>query len=309
MNAEAEYMMNLRFRMKVLSSEGSAFEELFSQVMYASDNSFQQVKPQGQLGDRKNDGFVKNTGTYYQVYAPADLFLSDENAVKKLQTDFIGLLNYWPQNGFTVKVFRYAVNDKFKGCGPATITEIEKLAQQNPSIDIALFTSNNLLSEFKKLRDEDKIEILGPNPSVSQDYFDFEVMQDVVNHIMHVQVNPFEEKIPLSPNFQKKLNYNNLSESIQNILKNAFIKIGFVDEYFSVNLDFQKEELRCRMNSLYQEAWENIEDNDTKADQVFMKLFYLLCPKKQENAVNDAIFALMAYYFGTCDIFEVPPEV
>lgn len=301
--------MNLRFKMKILSSEGSDFEELFSQVMYASDYSFQQVKPQGKLGDRKNDGFVRTTGTYYQVYAPADLLLSDKNAVKKLQTDFKGLLNYWPKKGFAVKVFRYVVNDKFKGCGPATITEIDKLAQRNPTIDIALFTANNLFSVFRKLKDEDKIEILGPNPSVSQDYFSFEVLQDVVNHIMHVQVNPFEEKIPLNPNFQKKLNYNNLSESIQNIMKNAFIKIGYVDDYFSVNLDFQKEELRCRMSSLYQEAWENVEDNDTKADQVFMKLFYSLCPKKQENAVNDAIFALMAYYFGTCDIFEVPPEV
>lgn len=41
--------------------------------MTKAEPNFQPVKAYGNIGDRKNDGFVSQTGIYYQVYAPRDV--------------------------------------------------------------------------------------------------------------------------------------------------------------------------------------------------------------------------------------------
>lgn len=64
------YIARLLFQLEIYKRNGQDFENLFSKVMRLSNNEFIQVKPQGQFGDRKNDGFIKSSGTYYQVYAP-----------------------------------------------------------------------------------------------------------------------------------------------------------------------------------------------------------------------------------------------
>ncbi|EAM4782516.1 hypothetical protein C8470_23630, partial [Salmonella enterica] len=60
------------FHLQVYESDGVRFEDLFSKIMYYKSPDFQQVKPYGNIGDRKNDGFIKGQGVYYQVYAPED---------------------------------------------------------------------------------------------------------------------------------------------------------------------------------------------------------------------------------------------
>ncbi|EAN0390318.1 TPA: hypothetical protein ACLGL7_004708, partial [Salmonella enterica] len=57
------------FHLQVYESDGVRFEDLFSKIMYYKSPDFQQVKPYGNIGDRKNDGFIKGQGVYYQVYA------------------------------------------------------------------------------------------------------------------------------------------------------------------------------------------------------------------------------------------------
>lgn len=61
--------------------------------MQRHNRNFQQVKPQGQYGDRKNDGFDKTTGTYYQVYAPEDIKIKEKETIEKLVTDFSGYMH------------------------------------------------------------------------------------------------------------------------------------------------------------------------------------------------------------------------
>jgi hypothetical protein len=65
MDRNTRYIVRLIFRNKIYSCDGTAFEAFFSQIMQCHNPNFRQVKPQGQYGDRKNDGFDSATGTYY----------------------------------------------------------------------------------------------------------------------------------------------------------------------------------------------------------------------------------------------------
>lgn len=106
-------MAHLIFRNKISESDGSAFEALFTRIMTCANPSFQQVKPQGRIGDKKNDGFDSLSGTYYQVYAPENLEIKEQNAINKLNEDFNGLYAYW-KSICPIRKFIYVVNDKTK---------------------------------------------------------------------------------------------------------------------------------------------------------------------------------------------------
>lgn len=72
MDENEKYIARLIFQNRIYESNGQKYEDIFSKVMTYSNPNFNSVKPQGQFGDRKNDGFDRTTGVYYQVYAPED---------------------------------------------------------------------------------------------------------------------------------------------------------------------------------------------------------------------------------------------
>lgn len=111
MNAEDKYLARVLFKNKIYESDGNAFEQFFSSIMFIHDKDFTQIKPWGNLGDRSCDGCNKNTKTYYQVYAPENPSNSYNAAVNKLQHDFQGLISYWSP----IEQFFFVFNDKFKG--------------------------------------------------------------------------------------------------------------------------------------------------------------------------------------------------
>ena len=95
MDQDSLFMARVLFQLEIHKSNGQKFEDFFSSVMGLSNPNFRQVKPQGRLGDRKNDGFDSTKGVYYQVYAPEEPKFKEEDALKKLKTDFKGLCPFW----------------------------------------------------------------------------------------------------------------------------------------------------------------------------------------------------------------------
>ncbi|MHA7830186.1 MAG: hypothetical protein ACX93O_03740 [Flagellimonas sp.] len=131
MNRQELYISRLIFKNKVLTADKQAYEDIFIKVMENINSNFQPVKPQGSYGDRKNDGFDKTTGTFYQVYAPEQLSDVIKKAENKLIEDFKGLKTYWENEGFEIKKFIYVIHDKYKGTYPSINVILQKIALEN----------------------------------------------------------------------------------------------------------------------------------------------------------------------------------
>src|SRR5450432_2623348 len=112
MDDNAKAFARNMLRLRIHESDAQAYEDLFVRAMVYADPNFRPVKPHGNAGDRKNDGFNSTTGTYYQVYAPEDIRRSAGNALKKLREDFSGLKAFW-DGLYPVRRFFYVVNDKY----------------------------------------------------------------------------------------------------------------------------------------------------------------------------------------------------
>lgn len=304
MTREEKLMAILIFQNRVLKATGNSYEDLFIHVMQSANPNFRQVKPQGSLGDKKNDGFDPTTGIYYQVYAPENLSTTEASAIKKLYIDFDGLKSYWPTIGYPVNEFNYVVNDRYQGVGPGLYKNINAIQIANSNIKIGLFLNNKLQNVFENL-DETKIfEIIGFLPNTDITMLELDVLHNVIEHIMNTKADTVLPTIPSNPNFNKKIEFNGLSPNIASMMQTAMINTNDIDDYFSNNNNFLRDELRNRFNGMYLLAKQSITD----ANRIFAYIYEQSIPKNATKAHANAVMTLMAYYFECCDIFETPEQ-
>lgn len=304
MTKEERYISILQFRCRLLESSGNSFEELFTCVMQQSNPNFIQVKPQGQWGDKKNDGFDPTTGTFYQVYGPEALSSTEANAIVKLKEDFNGLKAFWPSAGYEVKHFFYVLNDRFKGVLPAILKNVKALDNDNADITIDVFTTANLQNVFESLPLEKALNVVGYIPSADISQLSLDVLHAVIQHIMNSKPAPLDAVIPENPDTLRKIEFNGLSEVLSSKMLLALINVNAIDEYFDNNNNFLRDELRDRFNTYYVQA----EQEYDNPDSIFVAIYNKALPQSPTKAHSYAVMTLMAYYFECCDIFKAPQQ-
>jgi hypothetical protein len=287
------------FKLVIHEADGSAFETLFTKIMNYAENDFQQIKPWGNIGDRKNDGYIKSKGIYYQVYAPEDIRLKYTEAVSKLKKDFSGLIFQWSE----VKEFYFVINDKYKGVFADVEIAINQLIKDNNLNNGGILTAKDLENKLFLLSDDQiqAIVICIPDPSKIQ--LDFNVLNEVIKHIMGL---PISESMPTDikmPDWNNKIIFNELSEATATRLNNGYLHINNMNKYLDNNSNFLADTLRDKMNEIYL-----LEKNTYSGDELFWAIVKKASPKN-DFAFQSAVIVVMAKYFETCDIFERPNEV
>ena len=81
--------------LRYLKSRGAAFQDLFSDVMEkAYPQDFQRIRPHGNTGDLKCDGYLVSQRTVFQLYGP-DEIRSLSRLLTKIREDFVGAKQHW----------------------------------------------------------------------------------------------------------------------------------------------------------------------------------------------------------------------
>jgi hypothetical protein len=307
MTSEQRYIARLLFKNKVLKSDGQAFEDLFTAVMIKANPNFTQVKPQGSIGDRKNDGWDRTKGLYYQVYAPENLLTKQTEAIDKLEADFKGLKAAW-NDVVQIRGFYFVLNDKCKGAYPKLEIALAKIKTDH-SLEAALpFLVKDLEEVIFSLLDDVIFEIIGhvPSPTLVENV-QFAVLNEVVEHLHKNGKGPTREDVLRAPDFETKIQINGLSQAVASMLRTASFQVGEIERYFGMNSQYAKEDLKDYFVSLYLEGREKHKDEAaaTKADQIFFSILESAVPKTS-RPYHDAALVVMSYFFEACDIFEAP---
>jgi hypothetical protein len=148
--------LSLQFRDKIYTKNGSEFQSFFENIIGKAYPDFQKIKPHGSEGDRGNDGYRKNSGIYYQVYAPEAPLINLAKAAKKLKEDFEKLKKYWDKF-VEIKEYYFVFNDKYSGSIQKLEEAISGLEKDNSGIKFDIFTAKKLEELFFSL---DKADIL-----------------------------------------------------------------------------------------------------------------------------------------------------
>lgn len=296
----------MRFDHRIIFTEGQSYEDLFTTIMRDRFPEFRQVRPTGSEGDWKNDGFLPSIGKCFQVYAPEDPELADARGAEKVLADFKGLLEKWEKVA-PVKLFRFAVNDKFRGLGPKCEAALAQLRRDHPTIDIASFLAKELREEFLQASDLMRYELFGLKPpDVTSDTLESRCFQQVVDHLLQ-QTAPLDYgAITISPNFEEKIRFNNLDEPAATHLRSAsYAGAAYLAMFFKFKTR-EREKLAFRFRRLYRQCLSEVGDAPRKENVVFVEILKRASPV-QDSRVQHAALVLMAYFFEVCDIFEVPP--
>lgn len=235
MTSEERYIARIILKNRILESNGQKFEDLFVDIMTKSNIEFQAVRAYGKIGDKKNDGFVKSSGTYYQVFAPEDIGNNKTiyDAVNKLENDFRGLVNNW-DDVCKIRKFFFVINDKYVGIAPPILEKVIELnkSAEFSEIDIDIFSSKNLEGVFETLEEAQVYDIVGCIPKQDMPLLEYEALQETVSYLMNIEINDFEIENLVVPDFDEKIIFNGLSKTISDKLISASYQEGTLLKYF-----------------------------------------------------------------------------
>ena len=287
------------FQNKILKADGQIFEDIFSAIMNYAETDFQQIKPWGNIGDRKNDGYIKSKGIFYQIYAPEDIRKSYTNVVSKLKKDFDGLKAQWS----LVNEFYFVVNDKYKGVNADCEKIIQEIKISHNLNDAGFLTAKDLENILFELEDDQIYLITGhiPDPANIKQ-LDFSILNEVIGHIMKLPLNEGDKSKIVLPDWNEKIYLNGLSEFVSRLLNNGFFQVHYLDKYLKNNSDFLADSLRDKMNEVYSQEKEN-----KSGDELFLAIINSASPKA-EYMYQTSVIVIMSKYFETCDIFEEPVQ-
>jgi hypothetical protein len=291
----------------IAEANAQAFQDLFWKVATAKFDNFEKVKPQGKNGDRKNDGYIRGEGVFYQVYSPENPKENTQNAVKKLMEDFNGLYSFW--NGIeTIKEFNFVFNDKFQGSYPDLYKEISTLEKNHTNIKFNLFRADDLQRMFKELSPEKQDEILHLNSN--ETILSYEAISTVAEHLKSLVFSEEINNKLIAPDFEEKISFNHLSPTTAEMLKKHYENISEVEKYFS-NVDNKelKKELQEKFTHLYNGAVKKYGEplDQDVSENIFFDI--LTCSSSHgmcDPAIRKASLSLMALYFESCDIYKEP---
>jgi ABC-3C protein len=288
----------LKFALEFRSRLGTEFQDFFSSIMergYPTD--FQKVKPYGNNGDRKCDGYQRSLKRVYQVYAPEKMQVASTN--RKIEEDFTGAVEHWAMN-MASWIF---VHNQWRGV-PADV--LQKLLVINGTSGVTVFSwcEPELHDEFFRLSLETQALVLGPAPT-PQSLVRIQ-LKDVIQvaSVIAQQDAPPPEEIRRVP--AGKLKANSLSEHVQSLLTMGSRKSKLVKRFFD---EWHDPELGDRIARAFRSKYEELRAGNVVSDEAFFELWKFSGGGSQKSIDQEAaVLAVLAFLFEECEIFEAPVE-
>lgn len=277
-----------------IEKKGDAFQDFFSTLMekrYPAD--FMRVRPWGNVGDRKNDGYLRSARTLFQCYAPDELKAA--TCIAKIDEDFSEALPYWKKH-----FDRWIFVHNAKGLGPGVTEKLLELDRKHKKIHVSQWGFEELRQKVFELRETDIASLLGPAPS--RPIMMNLGLADLVPVLDQIARLPAPYDADLRPVPADKLDYNLLSGDVAALLRAGMQRAPLVRKYFlrspreqdKLAESFRSEYGRLRVASA-------APDEIFRALQGFAGGEQILLPTRQA-----AVLACLAFFFEECDIFDRP---
>ena len=286
------------FCIAFLKAKGDSFQHLFETLMLkAHRNDFMACRPWGNVGDRKNDGYLPSARILFQIYAPNEL--NANKAIKKINEDFEGAKDYW-EKYFDEWTFVHNAPDG--RLGPHIIEALAKLAQENPQIKIGHCGYEEMLEKFQQLSLPDLESWFGPSLTMEANVnLGF---SDLMAVLKHISIAPAPAASEVKDVSRGKIEANLLSQEVADFLKIGMQKSPLVMQFFdNWKNPVYGEQIASAFKSQYvflRDATPALHPNEIYGElETWAGGVVNTTPSHKA-----AVLAVMAYLFDKCEIFE-----
>lgn len=285
----------LIFENAFIKKKADEFQGFFSAIMekrYPAD--FIPVRPWGNVGDRKNDGYLRSKRMLFQCYAPNKL--NAAKCIAKIDEDFTGALPHWKQY-FDVWVFVHNARD---GLGPDVTEKLLALEEAHTPLKATHWGFEELRQVAMALSGPNLASLLGPAPS--REGMIALGLEDLVPVLDHIALMPPAADPDLRPVPADKLQRNLLSDAVGTLLRAGMSRADLVRKYFKL-----KPTLKDQLAETFRTKYQELRETRAPPDDMFAALQRFaggeLVPSPSSQ---NAILACLAFFFEECDIFERP---
>jgi hypothetical protein len=298
MDAQVAAWYGVNFENAFLKAKGDAFQTFFEQLMsraYKSD--FMACRPWGNIGDKKNDGFLKSERRWFQVYAPNEMTATE--AKKKIAEDFAGALEHWGKH-FDKWAF---VHNAYDGLPPHVQELLLETERQNPGVKIEPWSLEELRVVFRRLELADLQSWFNYTPPTSDEQANigFEDIRFVLEDIAVRELPKDHAVMTVDPG---KLKTNRLSSNVQMLLTAGIAKAPLVKQFFE---EWHQPTYGERMAKAFAGRYQELRAKapPLHPNEIFDELRIWTGGARTQPATRLAsVLAVLAYFFERCDIFE-----
>ena len=286
------------FTIAFLKAKGDAFQVFFETLMFkAYPNDFLACRPWGNVGDRKNDGYLPSARILYQIYAPNEMTAAE--AIKKINEDFEGAKKHW-KDYFDEWTFVHNAQDG--RLGPHVIEVLAKLSQDNPQIKVGHCGYEEMLKKFRQLSLQDLESWFGPSltmeANVNLGY------SDLLAVLTHISITPIPTTSEVKDVSRGKIEANLLSQAVADFLKIGMQKSVLVAQFFN---NWRNPTYGEQIAQAFKSEYIALRDGTPQLhpDEIFGRLETWAGGLENTTPTHKAaVLAVMAYLFDKCEIFE-----
>jgi hypothetical protein len=294
----ARAFYEMKFEVAFLTKKGDAFQDFFSSIMekrYPAD--FIRVQPWGNVGDRKNDGYVRSKRILFQLYAPNEIQIA--KCMAKIREDFAGALPYWKQH-FDTWAF---VHNSRRGLGPDLTKVLLDLGSANAPLVVTHWGFEELRQEAMALDESTLASLLGWAPTRTRMIeLGLTELAPVLDHIVRLPPLPDPDLRPVPVD---KLQRNMLSAAVETMLRAGMTRADIVRKYFTF-----KPTVQDQIAASFRARYVELRASNRTPDGVFAELQrFAGGDVVRDPGAQAAVLAVLAFFFEECDIFERPSSV
>lgn len=288
-----------RFEIRYLKCKATSFQDLFSEIMErAYPGEFIRVKPWGNSGDEKSDGYFASGRQLFQVYAPATW--KSGKAMGKIRDDFEGAKSLWAGR-FDTWVFVHNADEGL----PPKVAKLLAEMHDNPPPQVTWWTKSNLENIMLSLARRDLESIFGYIPDASINVSNRE-LKPILEFVASQEVAGLSGLDSLEPVPLGKIEFNRLTRPMQNKLEIGMIKSPLVKQFFDRFVDPQFGDT---IADKYRAQYAYLRSKYDDPDKIFLELLQFTGEESPPvSGESVARYAVLAYFFERCDIFEAPFE-
>lgn len=287
-----------------LTESGDGFERYITRVLDLEYRDFINPSPMGQSGDGGCDGMACSGRLFFACYGQRAKARQDAKTDAKLKHDFERALECWDD----FEEWQFVTNASFGIASTKTLSGFQREHEQGSARPLtirAIKTPEQFWDEHVSNLSPEQLDALFPGAPHAQSV----ELEDLVELIETLENSPCpdDSASDLRPVSDKKMDYNRVAEVNRCEMNVGRLMSQRVERWFSEQADPElRDEKAASFNSIYLRAKEQTDE----PSEIFSRIYIALAgrdftlSKRRANAA----YAVTAYFFDTCDIFERVPE-
>lgn len=287
-----------------LTESGDGFERYVTRVLDLEYRDFINPSPMGQSGDGGCDGTACSGRLFFACYGQRAKVRQDDKTSAKLKHDFERALECWVD----FEEWQFVTNASFGIASTKSLHRFQREHEQGSARPLTIRvieTPEKFWNEHVSNLSPEKLDALFPGAPHAQSV----ELEDLVELIETLENSPCpdDSASDLRPVSDKKMDYNRVAEVNRCEMNVGRLMSQRVEQWFGEQADPElRDEKAASFNRIYLRAKEQTDE----PSEIFSRIYIALAgrdftlSKRRANAA----YAVTAYFFDTCDIFERVPE-